>query len=258
MQTIALASTQFLQPVWTLAAAPTAALNGRQTAQHTQQEAPLLVKAAAAEHAETPKKGPFRRSASPLLDEMLESPLTACEPADAATDRSCTLGRQALYLGSPLCSNTSQHDHARGGPDTAPIDDAQCRNSQLVETDMQGTVIVTANASSPGCAAADVTASAAAEGHSANSQHPVSAVTCAEGIEEDTAAAVPCTRPTSAGAVGACSSDAECVTAEVFTSDAAAGIRGQSLSSSIEASGKADQHVTLPIACEPSVRTPGP
>ncbi len=105
MQTIALASTQFLQPVWSLATAPGAALSGRQT----QPSLPAVIDTAS-EHAETPKKGLLHRAASPVLEEMLESPVTAAKPADvdSATSRSCTPGRQALHMGSPMHSASTE------------------------------------------------------------------------------------------------------------------------------------------------------
>ena len=105
MQTIALASTQFLQPVWSLATAPGVALSGWQT----QPSLPAVIDTVS-DHAETPKKGLLHRAASPLLDEMLESPVTAAKPADvdSATSRSCTPGRQALHMGSPMHSGSTQ------------------------------------------------------------------------------------------------------------------------------------------------------
>lgn len=105
MQTIALASTQFLQPVWSLATAPAVALSG----QPTQPSLPAVIDTAS-DHAETPKKGLLHRAASPVLEEMLESPVTAAKPADvdSATSRSCTSGRQALHMGSPVRSGSIQ------------------------------------------------------------------------------------------------------------------------------------------------------
>ena len=105
MQTIALASTQFLQPVWSLATAPGVALSGRQT----QPSLPAVIDTAA-DHAETPKKGLLHRAASPVLEEMLESPITAAKPADvdSATSTSCTPGRHALHIGSPVHSGSIQ------------------------------------------------------------------------------------------------------------------------------------------------------
>jgi len=105
LQTIALASTQFLQPVWSLATAPGVALSGRQT----QPSLPAVIDTAA-DHAETPKKGLLHRAASPVLEEMLESPITAAKPADvdSATSTSCTPGRHALHIGSPVHSGSIQ------------------------------------------------------------------------------------------------------------------------------------------------------
>ncbi len=110
MQTIALASTQFLQPVWSLATAPGVALSGRQT----QASLPAAIDTAS-EHAETPKKGLQHRAASPVLEEMLESPVTAAKPADvdSATSTSCTPGRQALHMGSPVHSGSIQQAAAQ-------------------------------------------------------------------------------------------------------------------------------------------------
>jgi len=105
LQTIALASTQFLQPVWSLATAPGVALSGRQT----QPSLPAVIDTAS-DYAETPKKGLLHRAASPVLEEMLESPVTAAKPADvdSATSASCTPGRQALRMGSPAHSGSIQ------------------------------------------------------------------------------------------------------------------------------------------------------
>ena len=103
MQTIALASTQFLQPVWSLATAPGVALSGWQT----QPSLPAVIDTAS-DHAEMPKKEVLHRAASPLLEEMLESPVTAAKPAgvNSATSRSRTPGRQALHMGSPVHSGS--------------------------------------------------------------------------------------------------------------------------------------------------------
>lgn len=105
LQTIALASTQLLQPVWSLATAPGIALSGWQT----QSSLPAVIDATS-DHAATPKKGLLHRAASPLLEEMLESPVTAAKPADvnSATSRICTPGRQALHMGSPVHSGSIQ------------------------------------------------------------------------------------------------------------------------------------------------------
>ncbi|DBB06560.1 TPA: hypothetical protein ACH3X1_012099 [Trebouxia sp. C0004] len=105
LQTIALASTQFLQPVWSLATAPGVALSGWQT----QPSLPAVIDTAS-DHAATPKKGLMHRAVSPLLEEMLESPVIAAKPADVniATSRSCTPGRQVLHMGSPVHSGSIQ------------------------------------------------------------------------------------------------------------------------------------------------------
>ena len=64
---------------------------------------------AASHCADTPQKTPTPRAALPLLEEMLESPVTAAQPADNAVDSTCSTGRHALHLGSPLhCNNRQQ------------------------------------------------------------------------------------------------------------------------------------------------------
>lgn len=94
-----------MQPVWSLATAPGVALSGRQT----QPSLPAVIDTAL-DHVETPKKVLLHRAASPVLEEMLESPVTAAKPADvdSATSRSCTPGRQALHMGSPMHSGSVQ------------------------------------------------------------------------------------------------------------------------------------------------------
>ena len=96
-QTIALASTQFLQPFWDLNAAQPAAADADNTTSRCDQAAPSGQALLAAALAQTPQKGHLLRAASPLLEEMLESPVTACKPRQAATAALHTPGRHALY-----------------------------------------------------------------------------------------------------------------------------------------------------------------
>ena len=109
-QTIALASTQVFQPIWSRAnaqdpaAAPHAStdLAGDATLPSLD---PVAAEAAAAA-AQTPQKGHLLRAASPLLEEMLESPVTASKPAPEAA--SSSPGRHTLYQDAPVSSSSHQ------------------------------------------------------------------------------------------------------------------------------------------------------
>ena len=103
---------------------------------------------------------------------MLESPVTASKPAtEAATDRRCTPGRQALHMGSPMPSSSQ---HAAQTPEASPVlnsgyDGEPC--SSLLVQHTSPAVLPTrstaqerhtqhahAHASSTGCAAAEAAA----------------------------------------------------------------------------------------------------
>ena len=108
MQTIALASTQFLQPLWDLATAQSSADVTETSANQVDQAiSPGNALLAAAQ---TPTKGAFVKAASPLLEEMLESPFTASKPAEPAADMHCTPGRHALYQDVLEDSSSCQQD----------------------------------------------------------------------------------------------------------------------------------------------------
>lgn len=112
-QTIALASTQVFQPIWSRATAqdPAAAphhstdLADDATLPSLDRMAGLDPVAAVAA-AQTPQKGHLLRAASPLLEEMLESPVTASKPAPEILSGSP--GRHALYQDAPASSSSSQ------------------------------------------------------------------------------------------------------------------------------------------------------
>ena len=119
MQTIALASTQVFQPIWSRAAAePSAAAshNSPDLAGDAALPSPATsADAAVVALAQTPQKGYLLRTASPLLEEMLESPVTASKPAPEAASGSP--GRHALYQDASVGSN-SKHQH---GPVLCPL-----------------------------------------------------------------------------------------------------------------------------------------
>ena len=119
LQTIALASTQVFQPIWSRAAAQPSALLPHNSPDLTDDATlPSLTPsadAAAVVPAHTPQKEYLLRAASPLLEEMLESPVTASKPApEAASD---SPGRHALYQDAPRSSN-SRHQQ---GPVPPPL-----------------------------------------------------------------------------------------------------------------------------------------
>ena len=119
VQTIALASTQVFQPIWSRAAPQSSAL-----ASHDSQDLPddatlpsltLSADAAAAAPAQTPQKGYLLRAASPLLEEMLESPVTASKPAPEAASGSP--GHHASHQDAPPSSNS----RLQQGPLPSPL-----------------------------------------------------------------------------------------------------------------------------------------
>lgn len=122
MQTIALASTQVFQPIWSRAnaqdpaAAPHASTDLGDDATLPSLD-PVAAEAAPAA-AQTPQKGHLLRAASPLLEEMLESPVTASKPAPEAA--SSSPGRHALYQDAPISSSSSSSSHQQGLPFPLP------------------------------------------------------------------------------------------------------------------------------------------
>lgn len=121
MQTIALASTQVLQPIWGRATAQPLALTPHKKTDAVDHvflpcTTPASVASAAAP-AHTPQKGHLLRAASPLLEEMLESPVTACKPAQEAATGSPE--RHALYQDMLRSSNSS---HQQSLPSHLPCD----------------------------------------------------------------------------------------------------------------------------------------
>lgn len=119
MQTIALASTQVFQPMWNRAAAQPSALASHNSPDladgATLPGLTPSADAAAVAPAETPQKGCLLRATSPLLEEMLESPVTASKPVPEAASGSP--GRHALYQDAPL-SSASKHQQ---GPLPSPL-----------------------------------------------------------------------------------------------------------------------------------------
>ena len=117
LQTIALASTQVLQPIWSRAAVQPSALGSHDSAAMADDTAlpslTLSADAAAVAPVQTPQKGYLLRAASPLLEEMLESPVTASKPAPEAASGST--GRHALYQDAPPSSN-SRHQQGPLSP----------------------------------------------------------------------------------------------------------------------------------------------
>ena len=114
MQTILLAGAHFLQPIRSLATAPQPAANGQGKPQSKVQQPYEF--STAPECTDTPKKVQSLRAASPLLEEMLESPATACKPADTCLSRTGSSGRQALYMEADA-SNSSPISRASVGGD---------------------------------------------------------------------------------------------------------------------------------------------
>lgn len=109
MQTIALASTQVFQPIWSRTIAQpessshhqkTDAIDG--TALPSASSASLATVAAPAQ---TPQKGHLLRAASPLLEEMLDSPVTTSKPTQEAAAGSPE--RHALY--QDMLHSSSSH-----------------------------------------------------------------------------------------------------------------------------------------------------
>lgn len=136
MQTIALASTQFLQPLWDLAIAQPSALTAEHsTDQVDQAKSPDKIPLAAAS-AQTPTKAALLRAASPLLEEMLESPFTASKPAEPAIDTHCMPGRHALYQDVLEDSSSCQQDLLSCQPSE---DTHQCNYATSI-TSTQGNV----------------------------------------------------------------------------------------------------------------------
>ena len=130
MQTIALASTQLLQPIWSLATAPSASLLGWQAPSQGQSVVAAVV-SAASHCADTPQKTPTPRAALPLLEEMLESPVTAAQPADNAMDSTCSTGRHALHMGSPMHCNNRQQTAESLQPNNALL---SCSRAELLSS----------------------------------------------------------------------------------------------------------------------------
>lgn len=109
MQTIALASTQVFQPIWSRATTQSLALASHKNADLVDHAMPPSMVpssvASVAAPAQTPKKELLLRAASPLLEEMLESPVTASKPTQGAATGSP--GRHALYQDVLHSSNSS-------------------------------------------------------------------------------------------------------------------------------------------------------
>ena len=87
--------------MWSLASAPSAALLSRQDQHQLGSHRLPRFTHATPLCAGGSNKGPLQRPASPVLEEMLESPVTVSRPVTASTDRKFTPRRHALNMGTP-------------------------------------------------------------------------------------------------------------------------------------------------------------